>query len=679
MENDQTTSYNGNSNAQSYQGNYQPYNLGYNANTGYGYNTSLTDPFPTRMFQPNSTGIYQSIFGQVSPTPYQLKLDNYAHTAPDYAALQKPTGNPGTDINPIQQTDNWWQKTYKNIGGRQGLMDIGNSALSAASAFLPGKSELKGPNAGLTAGLDSAYDAAANAVSTINPLIGGIMKANGFVNKGLNAIGGGTDGMTKADSILGSAFFTPIGAVNGFFGKRAKSFYQNEFLKAQAGDSYNATDYTMDEASKKQNKKYGLISGAARRRANSEIDEAARQQNALSGIIDDSSTRTALQSSMNMVNSNKLALDLQGGVSSNLLQMAKKGAVLRRVQNIIHPSIIEKQEDPDFSKFKATLPEGLVPDGYMLEESWRYNDKPLTFEEALDNTNMFLPGTDGLGLKVNSMAYNPNTEEYQYMYPSDHAKAIKFKDWLETSDSDYFKEIYKKNPNKPFLSFQANEPTVRSAAFVPFPGTSYDQIDEDAVQTNKEKWLEYLEEHPLNVQLSHGQIAKYKGTVLSKIPNAATNLEIASYLSGDPYNVLSQIQIAQIEKQLFNQDKDKSEKKEDKKEEKKEESKSPEKYQKGGSLNIIPDGALHARKHSIDMENITKKGIPVVAEQDGQVVQQAEVEKEEIIFRYSVTQKLENLKQKYDETNDDQYAIAAGKLLTKEIIYNTQDNTQVLL
>ena len=79
------------------------------------------------------------------------------------------------------------------------------------------------------------------------------------------------------------------------------------------------------------------------------------------------------------------------------------------------------------------------------------------------------------------------------------------------------------------------------------------------------------------------------------------------------------------------------------------------------------------------MENITKKGIPVVAEQEGQVVQQAEVEKEEIIFRYSVTQKLENLKQKYDETNDDQYAIAAGKLLTKEIIYNTQDNTQVLL
>jgi hypothetical protein len=39
------------------------------------------------------------------------------------------------------------------------------------------------------------------------------------------------------------------------------------------------------------------------------------------------------------------------------------------------------------------------------------------------------------------------------MYPSDHAKAIKFKDWLDTPDSDYFKEIYKKNPNKPFLSF----------------------------------------------------------------------------------------------------------------------------------------------------------------------------------------------------------------------------------
>jgi len=35
--------------------------------------------------------------------------------------------------------------------------------------------------------------------------------------------------------------------------------------------------------------------------------------------------------------------------------------------------------------------------------------------------------------------------------------------------------------------------------------------------------------------------------------------------------------------------------------------------QNGGTVNVIPEGALHARKHHMeDDEHITKKGIPVV-------------------------------------------------------------------
>ena len=69
-----------------------------------------------------------------------------------------------------------------------------------------------------------------------------------------------------------------------------------------------------------------------------------------------------------------------------------------------------------------------------------------------------------------------------------------------------------------------------------------------------------------------------------------------------------------------------------------------DKFQQGGSINVIPDGALHARKHNMDMDGITKKGIPVVSEnKDGEIEQQAEIEKEEIILRLEVTQKLEKL------------------------------------
>ena len=112
---------------------------------------------------------------------------------------------------------------------------------------------------------------------------------------------------------------------------------------------------------------------------------------------------------------------------------------------------------------------------------------------------------------------------------------------------------------------------------------------------------------------------------------------------------------------------------------------SAQKFQEGGSINVIPEGALHARKHNMDMEGITKKGIPVVTEnKDGSVEQQAEIEREEIIYRKSVTQELERLCKIYYNENStqkekDEVAMQAGKLLVFETLYNTVDNTKELL
>lgn len=107
-------------------------------------------------------------------------------------------------------------------------------------------------------------------------------------------------------------------------------------------------------------------------------------------------------------------------------------------------------------------------------------------------------------------------------------------------------------------------------------------------------------------------------------------------------------------------------------------------FQNGGSINVIPDGALHARKHNMDLEGITPKGIPVVSEKDnGKVEQQAEIEKEEVIFRLEVTQKLEELEKKYyseraSQKEKDEYALEAGKLITEELLHNTKDNAGLL-
>lgn len=107
-------------------------------------------------------------------------------------------------------------------------------------------------------------------------------------------------------------------------------------------------------------------------------------------------------------------------------------------------------------------------------------------------------------------------------------------------------------------------------------------------------------------------------------------------------------------------------------------------FQNGGSINVIPDGALHARKHNMDLEGITEKGIPVVSEKDnGKIEQQAEIEKEEVIFRLEVTQKLEELEKKYyseeaSQKEKDEYALEAGKLITEELLHNTKDNAGLL-
>ena len=104
-------------------------------------------------------------------------------------------------------------------------------------------------------------------------------------------------------------------------------------------------------------------------------------------------------------------------------------------------------------------------------------------------------------------------------------------------------------------------------------------------------------------------------------------------------------------------------------------------FKQGGAVNVIPDGALHKNRHHLEdidekFEDVTTKGIPVITEaKNGDIIQQAEVEKEEIIFNLEVTKKLEELLEK----GTDEAAIEAGKLLTEEILRKTIDNTKKLL
>lgn len=107
-----------------------------------------------------------------------------------------------------------------------------------------------------------------------------------------------------------------------------------------------------------------------------------------------------------------------------------------------------------------------------------------------------------------------------------------------------------------------------------------------------------------------------------------------------------------------------------------------QKMQDGGQFNVIPEGALHARKNNYDGElgeQVTSKGIPVITyNEEGKIVQHAEIEHSEIIFSKEVSTKLEDYFKQYKETDDKlkkaELELECGRFLAYEILENTEDN-----
>ena len=240
-------------------------------------------------------------------------------------------GQLGNSINNgIQLAQNW--KGLSNADKTTGVAGIGGQAVDTLDNMFFGKQHVN--DSGLTKGLNSAYDTISSAAMMFSPVgtvVGGAMKAGKLLGDGLSALGVGTNQMTTTDKILDSSFMklTPVGLINGIGAKRTQDFSANNDTIERVGGSYGGSVNTINDAVSKANKKYGLFSGGARRRANRLINTARNQQNIMTGISNEYQDQLANKSDLAYTRYNT---DINGGYQQQYIRAAKQGAILNRIQ-----------------------------------------------------------------------------------------------------------------------------------------------------------------------------------------------------------------------------------------------------------------------------------------------------------------------------------------------------------
>lgn len=226
----------------------------------------------------------------------------------------------------LQLMSNW-----KNLSNQDRAAGIGSQAVDTLDNMFFGKQHAK--DSGLTKGLNNAYDSISNAAMMFSPvgtIVGGAMKAGKFIGDGLSALGIGTDQMTTTDKILDSSFMklTPASWANDMFGKTTQQFSSNKKTIEKVGRDYTDSVNTIEDAVSKADKKYGLFSNGARKRANRLIDTARAQQNIMTNISNEYQDQLANKSYLAYT---RYGQDINGGIQQQYLRTAKHGAILQRI------------------------------------------------------------------------------------------------------------------------------------------------------------------------------------------------------------------------------------------------------------------------------------------------------------------------------------------------------------
>lgn len=481
-------------------------------------------------------------------------------------------------------------------------------------------------------------DSVANALSAANPAAGMTAKFAMAGFKGLNNLGG----------------------------SRTETFYTNQDTIKNIGGSYGGSVNDINQAASKSNKKYGLFSLGSKNSANELIREARRQQNIMTNISEENQD---LQARVNDLSGLFYNMQLNGGVPQ--LRSAKLGAKINFIKS---KNLFKHTINLDTRQVEEFKQGGIIDS----KEEWEPIIE-LPVEEFKEGGNITWE-------PVLNYDFIPEFQEGGN-FPQEYI--------------DFINDVKEHSPNLGQLSPEGYN-MYRSWELNGKPRTFEEGLQENMFslhmdgtyhgntiawnkETNEGEWLKHK-----NYKTSWMEKAFYDGYTWEQDEKGNPIFSDDQPLYEGVRPILKKLTGEELEKsEKFRSQYDLVE-----------DSNGwrkyvPKKFKQGGSIkesetpkieettqkNLIPEGALHKNKHHMENdENITKKGIPVI-DNDGD--QQAEIEKDEWTMTLELTKTIEDLYHKFyneDTKNSekDQLAIQAGNIIVEQLLYNTDDRTNLI-
>ena len=443
---------------------------------------------------------------------------------------------------------------------------------------------------------------------------GKAMQIAGIGGDVLTMMGLSNDQQTTTDKILSG--IPIIGNLTNIGGKKTRDYSYDRQLISESGASYGGLVSDMNKAENLAGKRYSFLSDGARRKNNRFIGNVMEDEQKLEGIMQEASNRRGMVSDLNYL---RYQNDLNGNSNLRYARVVKLGGILQRVKQI------------NFHKKGGEI----IPNTWKPTITFSSNWKPvITFQNGgqVKNKSRSLPELIEYAKKI-------NPRFIQRLY-----EPLKYVEWVDNNGKQCFgthELSYAEQDGRyivfPYIQEDENNQLIRY--------TDFKQALDNAFKNNDILYVDTEDEAKLFTEAEELENGSFTG-----------------YKSGweEFFKQKPQFKNGGKSKKIFQEE---------------------YKVEDTNQKNIIPEGALHAHKHHMEnAEDFTKKGIPVI-DNDGE--QQAEIERDEIIFTLEVTKALEDLYSKYFNENSaqkdkDEAAIEAGKLLVKEILFNTDDRTNLI-